>query len=128
MNRFVVFVLALGCFICMNVPEASALPEFKKAFEKKYTDKEKNKEYATMVKKAGCNVCHIKGQKDKSPQNAYGKELNKLIEGDAADRKKAAGDDAAKKAEVKATLHKELDEAFKKTESIKLPETEHTFL
>ena len=103
-------------------------PEFKKAFQEKYTDKEKNAEFATKVRKAGCNVCHVKGQKDKSPQNAYGKELNKLIEGDAADRKKEAGDDADQKAAVKEQLLKELAEAFKKTESLKLPDQEQTVL
>lgn len=128
MKRFVVLMLAVACFACLSVPQASALPEFKKAFEKKYTDKEKNKDYALKVKKAGCNVCHVKGQKDKSPQNAYGKALNKLIEGDAADRKKAAGDDADKKAEIKATLLKELDAAFKKSETTKLPEMDQTIL
>ena len=128
MKSMVVIVLTLGCFVCLSVPKASALPEFKKAFQEKYTDKAKNKEYYDKVRKAGCNVCHVKGQKDKSPQNAYGKELNKLIEGDAADRKKEAGDDSDKKAEVKEQLLKELAEAFKKTENIKLPEQEQTVL
>jgi hypothetical protein len=128
MNRFVVFVLAFGCFACVRVPQASALPEFKKAFEAKYVDKEKNKEFAAVVKKAGCNVCHVKGQKDKSPQNAYGKELNKLVPGDAADRKKEAGDDAAKKEAVKAELLQEIEEAFKQVESMKLPDTEQTYI
>lgn len=128
MKRFVVCILALVCFACMSVPEASALTEFKKAFTKKYTDKEKNKEFATTVRKAGCFVCHVKGQKERSPQNAYGKELNKLIEGDAVDRKKEAGDSAAEKAAVKAELLKELEEAFKKVESVKLPNNEKTVI
>ena len=97
MKKFVVSILALVCVTCLSIPKASALSEFKKAFAAKYTDKEKDKEFATLVRKAGCNVCHVKGQKEKSPQNAYGKQLNKLIEGDAADRKKEAGDDSEKK-------------------------------
>ncbi len=127
MNRFFVFVLALGCLVSVNTPKASALAEFKKAFTKKYTSSD-NKEFATKVKKAGCNVCHIKGQKDKSPQNAYGKELNKLIEGDAADRKKEAGDDPEKKAAVKEALLKEIDAAFTKVEGMKLPDMDQTVI
>ncbi len=84
---------------------AGALPPFKKAFGEKYTDKEKDPEYFNLVRKTGCEVCHVKGEK-KNIQNAYGRQLHDLIEGDAADRLKEAGAKGpeAKEKETQALL------------------------
>ena len=89
-----------------------ALPPFKKAFEAKYTDKEKNEAFSKLVRKTGCNVCHVKGAK-KNFQNAYGHQLAALVKGNAKERMdavKEAGTDE-KKAVVDQLL-KELDKAF----------------
>ena len=93
---------------------ANALPPFKKAFAAKYTDKDKNPEYFNLVKKTGCDVCHVKKEK-KDIKNAYGQQLAKLIKGDVAKRMKeaAAISPEAKEKEMKVILE-ELDKAFDK--------------
>lgn len=109
-----VFTIALTC-----TQSAMALPAFKKAFAEKYAKSHKSKEFQAAVKKASCNACHIKGAK-KPVQNEYGKLLNKLIEGDANKRHKAAK--AKGKADGDAELKKilgELDKAFAKAADTK---------
>ena len=110
------------------VQPASALPEFKKAFLAKYGDKEKNPEFYTVLRKANCDVCHVKGEKDKHKKNEYGKALDKLIKGDAKHRMDDAKKEAAKESEekalaakkaVQATILKELEVAFKKVAEMK---------
>ena len=112
--RFVIAVIVCSfCIGSFGAREALALSEFKKAFQKKYVDEHKSEEFKAAYKKASCNVCHVKGAK-KSVQNQYGKLLNKLIEGEANARKKAAkaeGGVSGQKAEVKKLLD-ELEKAF----------------
>ena len=102
--------LATALFVCVS--SVNAMAEFKKAFGDKYVKPKKNEEFTKVVRKAGCYVCHVKGQKEKTPQNKYGKELNKLIAGNAKERKDKAKE-AGTSAEEKAKLLKELDAAFK---------------
>ncbi|MFO0912450.1 MAG: hypothetical protein U0795_05815 [Pirellulales bacterium] len=104
---------------------AQALPPFKNAFEQKYVKDSTNADWQALVKKEGCNICHVKGEKEKNKQNAYGKELNKLIEGDAQARLKEAKANGTDKEETEKLL-KELDAAFKKVEEMKSP-TGETF-
>lgn len=87
--------------------DAWGLPQFKKAFEEKYEVKQ-NPEYKALMRKAGCNACHIKGEQDKSMQNDYGKALNELIEGSAKQRLDAAKE--ISRDEQKAELAKLVDE------------------
>ncbi len=114
MKKLAMTTLVLFSVSGMVCPSARALPPFKKAFGEKYTDKETNPEYFDLVRKTGCEVCHVKGQK-KNIQNAYGRELNALIAGDAADRLKEA---SAKGPEAKeketAVLLAEFDQALNK--------------
>ncbi len=93
-------------------PAVLALPKFRQAFEKRYVDATKNAAFAELVKKEGCNVCHVKGEQ-KNVRNAYGKVLAGLIPGDAQERLKQAGDS---KAQEEQKLLKELEEAFTKAE------------
>ncbi len=112
MKRFGITLISAAIMAVSFSGSASALPEFKKAFQEKYTDKEANPEFYDVVKKAGCNVCHIKGE-DKDKRNAYGDELAKLIEGDAGQRKKDVKDESKeKKDEVKAEILAELEKAW----------------
>ena len=99
------------------VQSAHALPKFKAAFEKRYTEENDNEEFKAAVKKEACNVCHVKGEK-KDVRNSYGEALSKLIEGEAQQRLKDASD---KMAEEEKIL-KELEEAFGKVESEKVDE------
>lgn len=99
------------------VQSAHALPKFKLAFEKRYTEENSNEEFKAAVKKEACNVCHVKGEK-KDVRNSYGEALSKLIEGEAQQRLKDASD---KMAEEEKIL-KELEDAFGKVESEKVDE------
>jgi hypothetical protein len=93
---------------------AFALPAFRKAFEERYVKNNANAAFAEQVKKEGCNVCHVKGEK-KDVRNAYGKVLADLIPGDAQERLKAAGESG--KAAEEAKLLEELQKAFTKAET-----------
>lgn len=115
LTALIVAVIAIS-----TTQSAHALPAFKKAFAAKYAAKHKSKDFQSAVKKASCNVCHVKGAK-KNVQNEYGKLLNKLIPGDAKKREseaKAKGGDAEKKKES-AKILAELSKAFDKTFDLK---------
>ena len=109
MTKFRLTVLVATILASFQIQQASGLAPFKVAFGKKYTDKNKNEVFYKTVRKAGCNVCHVKGE-EKTERNAYGEELAKLIQGDAKERLGEAADD--QKNEVKEQLLKELDAAF----------------
>lgn len=122
----VIGILAFTIVASVCTEDALALPQFKKAFETKYVKTHKNsKEYQSVVRKAGCYVCHIKGgPKDKSVQNEYGTLLNKLIEGNAKKRMAEAkdkGGDEARKKELE-TIMEELEKAFAKAADTKSDE------
>ena len=119
MKRVVVLTVcgAIALFSCVS--SVDALPQFKKEFGDKYVEGSGSASFEEAVKKQGCNVCHVKGQK-KDVRNAYGEELAKLIPGDASARIKEAADKDAEK----ATVNKELAEAFKKVEAMKSPSGE----
>lgn len=109
-------LICLSTMIAFSNGLVFGLPPFKKAFDKKYVKNSDNADFKAAFKKQGCNVCHIKGEK-KDKNNPYGKELAKLIEGNAKQRTKEASDD--EKANVKKQILKELAEAFSKVEKIK---------
>lgn len=113
----VCLALLIGAVSLAFTAPASALPDFKKAFEAKYVKPSGSEEFAAAFKKASCNTCHVKGEK-KDVRNAYGEELAKLIEGDAGSRIKEAGDN---KDAVKEAVNKEAMEAMMKVESMKAP-------
>ncbi len=101
---------------------ALAISPFKKAFDEKYVKASEDETFQATFRKAGCYTCHIKGKK-KDVLNHYGWQLSQLIDGVAKDRIDAArkgGRDAKKAEETK--LVKELEQAFKKAESIKTPD------
>jgi hypothetical protein len=124
MNRFVIAsLLALWAGWALST-SVSAMPTFKTAFEKKYVQTSNHDDFKNAFKKETCNVCHVKGkQKNKKTEhlNAYGKELEKLIEGNANERQQKAmadGGDAAKKKEADKILV-ELEKAFGEVEKLK---------
>ena len=115
--KYLTIIIALTVTFA-STQEASALSEFKKAFEKKYAGEiSKNKDLKSAVKKAGCYLCHVKkpsgfqGKVGKDAQNEYGMLLNKLVKGSAKERKAKAKDEDKKKvkAEVLAEFTKALD-------------------
>lgn len=71
------FVLALSCTFLLVAP-AFATNEFNKEWKDHYTGEGANEEFVKSARKAGCNVCHIKGEK-KTERNEYGKAVNELL-------------------------------------------------
>ena len=73
--------MMLGLFTC-STERASAIPAFNKEFQDMYFKKDstdpKEKALAEAITKVKCNVCHV-GTKKKD-RNAYGEELNKLLD------------------------------------------------
>lgn len=112
MKYLILIVAAIVAVASLTQESALALPAFKPAFEERYTKDNNNEEFKESVKKAGCNICHVKGEKSKEVRNAYGELLAKLIEGEAKDRIKTE----------KEKVLKELDEAMKKAEEEKGPD------
>lgn len=76
-----VFILVCGVLaFSVSVNRASAVKPFLDQFKAKYTKPDgtdEEKEYAALVEKAGCFVCHE--GKNRKNRNAYGKALSKLL-------------------------------------------------
>lgn len=107
--------------VTMFTVPASALPPWKPKFKEMFVDNgPKSLQDAFADKVIGsCKVCHVNGE-EKTVRNPFGWELEKLIEGNAGQRLKAAakdGDDA--KAAMQAKLDKEFVAALEKV--LKLP-------
>jgi hypothetical protein len=102
---------------------AFALPPWKPKFQELYVDKgpQSLKDAFADNVIGSCKVCHVNGQ-EKTVRNPFGEALDKLIEGNAGERLKAAGekgDDA--KAATQAQLDKELLAALDKVLALPSP-------
>jgi len=74
MSRFVAAILAVSLFSSI----ASATGEFQKEWKTMYLDKDADAVFVKAAKKAGCNVCHIKGEK-KTERNEYGMAVHEFL-------------------------------------------------
>ncbi len=114
-------ILMLVCGVAATafaLPQAQALPPFKKAFKTKYVE-DASEEFQAAFKKAGCNACHVKDEK-KDQVNEYGQHLAKLIEGNAKQRLKDAKKEGKAQAKaMKAKILEELEAAFGEVEGLK---------
>ena len=115
MRHLVAIVLGVVALSSLLASPSLALAPFKKAFAERY-EKDASDEFKAVIKKAGCNICHVKGEK-KTVRNAYGKALDELIEGSGKDRLK----------EDKDAVMKEFAEAMEKLECEKIGEGEETW-
>ena len=121
----------IGLACCLAVvasfalaPSAHAITKFKSAFKAKYVDKSQSEELKAAFKNSktgSCFTCHTVGKPKKVANlNEFGKELSKLIEGDANQRIKDArkiGSDERKAEEAK--ILKEFDAAIEKVVKMK---------
>ena len=104
MNRSL--IVALCCAMALTVfavGTAHAIPAFKTEFDKMYVKKDskdpKEKAFADAAKTAKCNICHV-GEKKKD-KNAYGKELDELLDKKADAKNKEKIQEALKTVEGK---------------------------
>ena len=138
MKRLAVFI---GCLMFMSAPAmfmsapAMATSAFNKQWKAKHTgdDSEASTEFKAAAKKAGCNICHIKGKKkkEKDSRNEYGRAINKFLKAKdfPKDYVKANPEEAKKKilegfkkaAEEKSSDEKKFGEKIKNNE---LPATD----
>ncbi len=114
--RWIPLAVLVGLMGGVFVPPALAIKEFKKPFLTRYVDAEQEPEFAKAVRKANCNLCHVKGEK-KNVCNPYGEALGRLIEGNAHERLKAAKATDSREEELDRVLA-ELAEAFPKVEQM----------
>jgi hypothetical protein len=61
-----------GALVMAPMSNVEARPNYKKEWEKKYP----------KVKGVNCDVCHVKGVKDKSKRNDYGKAVADALDGE----------------------------------------------
>ena len=71
-------VLAFGC-ACLLATPALATNEFAKEWKDHYATDEADKIFVAAARKAGCNVCHVKGEK-KTEHNEYGKAVKEFLD------------------------------------------------
>lgn len=78
----VVTVIAVGLGVLWCGSTALAVTQFRTQFVARYVKKDsqdpKDKAFAELVEKAGCNICHL--GEDKTKRNAYGAALDKLLD------------------------------------------------
>lgn len=71
------FVLAFGC-ACLLATPALATNEFAKEWKDHYATDKASEDFVSASRKAGCNVCHIKGEK-KTERNEYGTAIKEFL-------------------------------------------------
>jgi cytochrome c553 len=116
-------ILTLLIVVSSLAESAHALPPWKPKFKQMFVDKgPKSLQTAFANKVIGsCKVCHVNGE-EKTVRNPFGKALDKLIEGKAGQRLKAAakdGDDAKKV--MQAKIDKEFLAAMDKVLKLRSP-------
>ncbi len=71
-------VLAFGC-ACLLATPALATNEFAKEWKDLYATEKAAEEFVKASRKAGCNVCHVKGEK-KTERNEYGMAIKEFLD------------------------------------------------
>ena len=127
MKRLAVLV----CF-CMLATPAMAISEFGKQWKNHYlSGDDVNADFVKKGRKAGCYVCHVKGEDKKKVRNEYGNAIHKFLKAEdfPKDYVKANPEEAKKKiiegfkkaAEMKSKDGKAFGEKIKNNE---LPATD----
>jgi hypothetical protein len=70
-------VLAFGC-ACLLATPALATNEFAKEWKDHYAGEDADQVFVKASRKAGCNVCHVKGEK-KTERNEYGAAVKEFL-------------------------------------------------
>ncbi|MDG2221636.1 MAG: hypothetical protein P8L85_09660 [Rubripirellula sp.] len=72
-------VVMFGCLVLLASP-AMAISEFGKQWKGKFLGgDEVDEDFKKAGRKAGCYVCHVKGEDKKKVRNEYGQALNKFL-------------------------------------------------
>lgn len=111
-------VLMFAAVAAFMTSPAMAITHFKKVWGEHYTPSgdapgadKVDPEFRTVTRKAGCYVCHVKGEDKKEVRNEYGDALHKFLDSENFDRDRI-------KAEPEK-VQEEIIAAFKKVEEMK---------
>ncbi len=72
------FAICLGMF-CLLATPAMAISEFGKEWKSEYLGDNADPDFVKTGKKAGCYVCHVKGQKKEEARNEYGEAVHEFL-------------------------------------------------
>jgi Spy/CpxP family protein refolding chaperone len=111
-------VLVVAMVAAMMASPAMAISHFKKIWGGHYTPTgddpgadEVDKDFLRATRKAGCYLCHVKGEKKDEARNEYGEALHKYLDAENYDRDRIKAEPEKVKEEIIA--------AFKKVEEMK---------
>lgn len=71
-------LLLMGLLMAMSTP-SFAISEFGKQWKDKYLGEDADPDFVKMGRKAGCFVCHVKGEDKKKVRNEYGTALHEFL-------------------------------------------------
>ncbi len=71
--------LLFGSLLWFAAP-AMATSDFSKEWKNQFLGEDANEEFKTIGRKAGCYVCHVKGEDKKKVRNEYGTALSKYLD------------------------------------------------
>ncbi|QDT02722.1 hypothetical protein K227x_11000 [Rubripirellula lacrimiformis] len=71
--------MMFGCLMMLATP-AMAISEFGKQWKNEYLGDGVDDEFKSAGRKAGCYVCHVKGEDKKKVRNEYGKALGEFLD------------------------------------------------
>ncbi|HWB13223.1 MAG TPA: hypothetical protein VG826_28615 [Pirellulales bacterium] len=114
MRRAVLIVLLGGLVVGLSQSPARAVKPFFVEFKEKYTKPDgsaEDKEYAALVEKAQCNVCHMGNSK--KMRNDYGKALGKFVKKEDQKDKEKIKEALDKAAEEKSADGKSFGDLIK---------------
>ncbi len=72
-------IIALLAMVGLFASNAFATADFNKEWKAMYLTDDASAEFSSAAKKAGCNVCHVKGEK-KDARNEYGKAVHEFLD------------------------------------------------
>ena len=99
-------ILLASVLVIGLTASASAITELKREWTTVYLGDSASEDYKSMARKAGCNVCHVKGAEKKKPEgrNEYGLWMSKFLKSKNTtieDLKKEYKDESTKEAAKK---------------------------
>lgn len=84
MKRHQIFtsVLSFGIAVVFSSQSVLATSEFNKQWKNEFLGEGVDAEYVKAARKAGCHICHVKGEDKKKVRNEYGMAVHKFLDAD----------------------------------------------
>ena len=65
--------------LCLLMSPAMAISEFGKQWKNEYLGADADEDFKKVGRKAGCYVCHVKGEDKKKVRNEYGNAIHEFL-------------------------------------------------